>query len=130
MREIKFRAWDGEKMWNGFELRTERFVYPPSVAEGPQKNLAFMQYTGLKDKNGAEIYEGDVLRWVDWREELTEAPDVYRVDWLDREARFSVNCFRSGRQIDPKDDLLLLDDEFEVIGNVYENPELLRDGDD
>lgn len=143
MREIKFRVWSGKQgayvqhsfsvLADGSGIRVSIPVDDDDVetvnAEfyfKDNEDLVVQQYTGSKDKNGVEIYEGDLLKWVDWREELTDRPDIYRVDWLAREARFSLNCFRDGRQIDPKEDMMRLDDEFEVIGNIYENPELFE----
>ncbi|WP_427007178.1 YopX family protein [Pseudarthrobacter sp. H2] len=137
MRDIKFRAWTGSKMehnvmagWlgafyvQGIDAKDSASMSPSNTVFPEQTPL--MQYTGLKDKNGVEIYEGDLMQWIDWEQELTERPDIYRVDWLDKEARFSLNCFRDGRHLDPKEDMLQLDDQFEVIGNIYENPRLLE----
>lgn len=64
-REIKFRAWDGERMrpvtlW-GF---SEEFVMTPRGSSGIE-DYKIMQYTGLNDKNGKEIYEGDIVKWAE-----------------------------------------------------------------
>jgi uncharacterized phage protein (TIGR01671 family) len=133
MREIKLKVWDTKHLcWWNFDDPADD-LEDDEVGLGGGNVLEFrlperlrlVQYTGLKDKNGIEIYEGNLLRWIDWQEELTEEPDVYRVDWLAKEARFSLNCFRSGRHLDPKDDVFQPDDQFEVIGNIFENPDLL-----
>lgn len=142
MREIKFRAWNSKmrRMFTAQEMTDDQMALLPSgyfanihssdvrlTVVYPKESMLPLQYTGLTDKYGKEMYEGDLLRWIDWEEELTEEPDVYRVDWLDKEARFSLNCFRNGKQLDPKDDVFQPGDEFEVIGNIYENAELLEE---
>lgn len=68
MREIKFRAWDGKRMYydpNDFYLRMDGSCF--DVFEGEMDEPIcgqpiLMQYTGLKDKNGKEIYEGDIVK--------------------------------------------------------------------
>lgn len=105
MREIKFRVWNEvmEKMfaWNEF-LNTnmkQTFIAPESTA------MILMQYTGLKDKNGKEIYEGDILREYD--NEIQ--------DWI---VSYEYGKF-IGTWDNVCEDLYELSD-LEVIGNIYD----------
>ena len=123
MREIKFRAWDGKLMHTVSGLSWMQgglIFYGPGVGEGIceahpkfdwKADTVLMQYTGLKDKNGSEIFEGDVVdidgcknRVVEWDE-----------DWCG---------FYLSRELNPVG--YFLSEEYEIIGNIYENPELLN----
>lgn len=118
----KFRVWDKEenKMINwgdlGFfknkndeDLRVLDLTYfPPKF-----KNVKLMQSTGLKDINGTEIYEGDIVE--------NEYDEIYVVKWFD--AGFHLEEKYNGG-FDYFE--LHFGDNKEVIGNIYENPELLE----
>jgi hypothetical protein len=111
MRTIKFRAWDKEskKMFfmNGITGSFFAFDGEDSLKLHPE--VPIMQFTGLKDKNGKEIYEGDIVA----RESIADLP--YKVEW------FGTGWFYSdGDMLDEHDS-----PEIEVIGNIYENPEEL-----
>lgn len=118
MREIKFRAWD----------KINGMVYNPAfqVLSAGQFEInrcfeqdypKFMQYTGLKDKNGKEVYEGDIVK--DW-----ENIDLYEVVWNRRYAWFELNRLTFGNDTGQEIDNLHLD--LEIIGNIYENKDLLE----
>lgn len=134
-REIKFRCWNtaSECMYpnedfaltmDGDELQLmpqcEHYDKPYLPNAG---NMIYMQYTGLKDKNGKEIYEGDVVR--------TEQFDALAlVEWTDFLAQFSV-MIRNYDSDDPDDftfesEGIDPNKEVEVVGNIYESPKLLE----
>lgn len=119
-REIKFRAWDNECK----VIREYDDLKGLTLDALDASDFELEQYTGLKDKNGKEIYEGDILAWHS---------NIYRKhDWvglvLYRGAGFAVQesdkSYSSPEWLDcacRKDANII-----EVIGNVHTNPELLE----
>lgn len=117
MREIKFRAWDGEKMLTDIAIIEGKVVPRGYVATWWANTLEnAMQYTGLKDKNGKEIFEGDILQVTHPINNLFDGIFEVRIhetsmNYVVGEFNLGAGAYRFG----------------EVIGNIYENPELLEE---
>lgn len=124
MREIKFRAWD-------IEQKVMRDNPDPQIIQavifGNDYNgrVKLMQYTGLKDKNGKEIYEGDICKFYSYMEEKSKISDVVFI-----EGGFELRSSELVREVleYTKEDKEPKSFNLEVIGNIYENPELLKGG--
>ena len=101
-REIKFRAWSNETMDYFPETHTESLNanFQPG-GHGTGEEPIFMQYTGLKDRNGKMIYEGDVVDLSGYGDYVVTFPFIH--------------LYESNDENDIK----------EIKGNIYENPELL-----
>jgi len=130
MREIKFRAWSkaegafiaGFNMVNFhsyFNKGVEPHIFRYSN-EWKLSDIELMQYTGLKDKNGKEIYEGDIVLQVD---EISGEVDQLAPVVRNSNVNWSWSSFGN---IDSA-----LDVEYhpstEIIGNIYENPEMINE---
>ena len=120
MREIKFRAWSKKKKKMIYNWQDTTNV--ESFGFNGNGYFEIMQYTGLKDKNGKEIYEGDILGvsggsgvfWeVNWDNTKTDLP-----------VGFVFGSF--GMRSNIPQYLHPSIDRLEIIGNIYENPELLN----
>jgi uncharacterized phage protein (TIGR01671 family) len=128
MREIKFRAW---------ERVQRRFIYTGPIWKSDFWNMLeadpdvydIQQYTGLKDNNGKEIYEGDIIR-----ETLGNQKGNFEVVYFPQMACFAGRTYVDSLISLGKEERIniifsengLIPLEYEVIGNVYENPELLN----
>lgn len=131
-REIKFRAFLNSKYYeNPCMLPWEELLSQYDAIDMFQRDLmTLMQYTGLHDKNGREIYEGDVVR-------VQETMDGGRIVCLEALASVIWNGERGCWGCDGEFEGHLADYAFgtvlnfmgnvcEVVGNIYENPELLE----
>lgn len=143
VRDLKFRAWDKENkdMTYGVDLQfdsngklsflrhnnwqgdgePEENVNWDGIA--PIEEFVLMQYTGLKDKNSKDVYEGDIVKDFYGK--------ILRIDWADKWARYMLSYDGQWCQYyledyhNNKTDYLA--QSMEVIGNIYENPELLKE---
>ena len=133
MREIKFRAWcfpqydgddaymgevrewrindNGSMTWNCVEKGNEKGWQPRVTGwKNKKPDVVIMQYTGLVDKNGKEIYEGDIIKLT-----YISDPTDHKFDVV-ADIRHLENIRASSNWV------------IEVIGNIYENPEFLENG--
>ena len=121
-REIRFRAWDNKQKefhtWESLKCNSISVAYLFNNTD-----LRLLQYTGLKDKNGKEIYEGDICRcWggVEFNS-YYEYNKIYEVKWQGSGFDMIINDCGYGWNYSSGFDYI------EIIGNIYENPELLKD---
>ena len=139
-REIEFRAWIKSPWTNEWKISMEAFPHQKNMClaflncsnyaytfePGEYKLMQYTglkdknQYTGLKDKNGVKIFGGDILEWTDG---YSKSSGVVAFE----EGSFVSKCkLGSSSKIKNKDTGGATTKTFKVIGNIYENPELLN----
>lgn len=121
VREIKFRAWDKEnKQWivnDVFLSIPNGVIYEGKTNQG--ENVEIQMYTGLKDKNGKEIYEGDVVEYTTRYFGKLKTDNKQKIKWID-------DMEHDGFGEPVATGFLLRGDDWEIIGDIYSNPELLK----
>jgi uncharacterized phage protein (TIGR01671 family) len=136
MREIKFRAWHAHYKemvyFDNARVKKDQYqaAYLGALMDGDYGSV-LMQYTGLKDKNGVEVYEGDVVKV--WNEDYPEEFQIGKVWW------FSCYCpafdiytpnKKTGTGFESYSDefnsFTCPEYCFEVIGNIHQHPELIE----
>lgn len=125
-REIKFRAWNGKQIWFPGHFSTDQHSHQLGFS-----GTTLMQYTGLLDRNGVEIYEGDILKNVlqyPLEHQQTHPEDKYGalrgpVAWHEGWLYINADFENSS-----SNNLLYKEvaKNYEITGNIYENPELLK----
>ncbi|MEC4569459.1 YopX family protein [Paenibacillus sp. CMAA1739] len=137
MREPKYKFWDREeKRMIGPNLDSERYYIGSynglSLFDTERKDedgytyqmdVEFLQYTGLKDHNGREVFDGDVFKIPD----LYETPENTETTYHYSKVKFENGAFTVGGQPMIYEDWDYLQRDCEVVGNIYENPSLLED---
>lgn len=125
-REIKFKVWDKvtKKMLVNYNL----FTFESNFGGIKEEDIEICQYTGLKDKNGKEIYEGDILfTTIKLDDKFGEKPVYYLVKFT----KIEDCCVGGNGFVIEQSDFYFQAFDFEgnlqakIVGNIYENPDLL-----
>lgn len=128
MQKIKFRCWDKNKK----QMRAVRdicfdqygtidvYCECDDINEPAKGNDSLMQFTGLLDRNGKEIYEGDIVEW-----KYLQTWHKNEVRWVGGEFVVTTSGFKDDLN-EPQNLSLVSILNCEIIGNIYENPELLN----
>lgn len=127
MRDIKFRAWDKAlKRWTNYSIDDDLLMFYDKQGECWEidregERFILCQYTGLKDNGDREIYEGDIVKAISFARwigvvKYSDENQAFIFDDLDKKYRGKSTVFMNQ-----------FNDGFEILGNIYENPELLKE---
>lgn len=125
MREIKFRAWDKEqKEWVKYSITDNIPIFCHNTSrwktDKEGKRFILCQYTGLKNFNGKEIYEGDIVRAIGFSKWIGVAK------YSDKNQAFVFECIDKNY----RGNIVFMsqfDQGFKILGNIFENPKLLEE---
>lgn len=126
MREILFRGKWG-RTWIYGDLQhssTKETMYIDNYTSFPFQVIpeTIGQFTGLTDKNGNKIFEGDIVQCVEaFALDKIKKGECYVVDWFDEGAMFEIT-----KGLDSEDFNHCTELQFKIIGNIHDNPELLK----
>lgn len=126
MREIKFKIWNLEKkQWENVlrwaispEDGSVIDAHEPGVFTVAPFSYEIVQYTGLKDKNGKQIYEKDIIQWINYTTINDGEKNITVIEYDDKDASFYIGGWYDRDFPDTSKEAL-------ILGNIYENPELL-----
>jgi len=126
MREIKFRAWDKQRkemiVVEEIHFKYNSIVYEEGIITSPMKNFEMMQFTGLEDKKGKEIYDGDIVAFPQGLDQDCDKEAVnLEVLWDEDNGLWGLRFYWLYNKIKIFDNKSV-----KVIGNIYENPEFLK----
>lgn len=117
MREIKFRAALSQFRTGPEDKRPQKYKLEyydlTQISNELHSDFGLGQYTGLKDKNGKEIYEGDIIK---------SGTKLHKVIYDESRCGFNLDDYS-----DDGETVQTIHNKLEIVGNIYENPELLKD---
>lgn len=132
-REIKFRAWQKHHKYmfkpDYIDFVNNDVIIGENDGDNRYENIPLMQYTGLKDKNGKEIFEGDICKVTYYNHSMPNSEIIQVVNY--DLGTFSLKKQNSVSELeDDRTNVPLYycfaPNKIEVIGNIYENHELLK----
>lgn len=132
MREIKFRGKrldNGEWLYGSLVILNGRYFIFDDANRHEVDPTTVGEFTGLKDMHSAEIYEGDIINWLMHRMDRTGYIEEGRVEFRTNEqATVVINKFATKDGRESVRNILNCLNDLKVIGNIHDNPELMKGG--